>query len=68
MVSYPVHTIESAPEGSKPALEQLQQAFGFVPNLVGAISNSPILIPRSSDCFKRFTAVASQRLKFKPCF
>ena len=44
MVSYPVNTIESAPEGSKPALEQLQQAFGFVPNLVGAISNSPVLI------------------------
>ena len=44
MVSYPVNTIESAPEGSKPALEQLQKAFGFVPNLVGAVSNSPVLI------------------------
>jgi AhpD family alkylhydroperoxidase len=43
MVSYPIHSTESAPERSKPALEQLQQAFGFIPNLVGAISNSPVL-------------------------
>jgi alkylhydroperoxidase family enzyme len=53
MVSYPVHTIESAPEGSKPALEQLQQAFGFVPNLVGAISNSPILIHSLFGLFQK---------------
>jgi AhpD family alkylhydroperoxidase len=43
MVCFPIHSIESAPERSKPALEQLQQAFGFVPNLVGAIANSPVL-------------------------
>jgi hypothetical protein len=53
MVSYPVHTIESAPEGSKPALEQLQQAFGFVPNLVGAIPNSPILIHSLVGLFQK---------------
>jgi AhpD family alkylhydroperoxidase len=43
MVSYPIHSIESAPEKSQPALEQLRQAFGFVPNLAGAIANSPVL-------------------------
>jgi AhpD family alkylhydroperoxidase len=53
MVSYPVNTIESAPEGSKLALEQLQQAFGFVPNLVGAISNSPVLINSLVGLFQR---------------
>jgi alkylhydroperoxidase family enzyme len=44
MPNYPVLTIASAPEGSKPALEQLQQAFGVLPNLPAVIANSPKLI------------------------
>jgi alkylhydroperoxidase family enzyme len=44
MPNYSVHTIPSAPENSKPALKQLQQAFGVVPNIAGTIANSPKLI------------------------
>jgi alkylhydroperoxidase family enzyme len=44
MTNFPVHTIESAPEGSKLALKQLQSAFGMIPNLIGAMSTSPVLI------------------------
>jgi alkylhydroperoxidase family enzyme len=44
MTTFPVHTIESAPERSKPALQQLQSAFGMVPNLIGAMATSPVLI------------------------
>jgi alkylhydroperoxidase family enzyme len=44
MTNFPVHTIESAPERSKPALQQLQAAFGMIPNLIGAMSTSPVLI------------------------
>jgi alkylhydroperoxidase family enzyme len=44
MTNYPIHTIASAPEYSKSALEQLGQAFGVVPNLAAAIANSPKLI------------------------
>jgi alkylhydroperoxidase family enzyme len=44
MRNYIIHTIPSAPANSKPALEQLQQAFGVVPNIAGAIANSPKLI------------------------
>jgi alkylhydroperoxidase family enzyme len=44
MPNYPVQTIASAPQGSKPALEELKKAFGVVPNIVGAIANSPKLI------------------------
>ena len=44
MTTFPVHIMESAPEGSKPALKQLQSAFGMIPNLIGAMSTSPILI------------------------
>lgn len=44
MANYPVHTIASAPVESKPALEQLQKAFGVLPNLPAVIANSPKLI------------------------
>ena len=44
MASFPVHTIDSAPEGSKPALRQLQSTFGMLPNILGAMSTSPVLI------------------------
>lgn len=42
--NYPIHTIASAPGKSKPALEQLQKAFGVLPNLPAVIANSPKLI------------------------
>jgi alkylhydroperoxidase family enzyme len=44
MTDFPVHTIESAPERSKPALQQLQSAFGMIPNIAGAMATSPVLI------------------------
>jgi alkylhydroperoxidase family enzyme len=44
MTTFPVHTVESAPEGSKPAVKELQSAFGMIPNLIGAMSTSPVLI------------------------
>lgn len=44
MTTFPVHTTESAPDRSKPAMLQLQSTFGMIPNLIGAISTSPVLI------------------------
>jgi len=44
MAGFPIYTLESAPEGSKPALQGLAQAFGMVPNIAGAIAGSPKLI------------------------
>ena len=44
MTGFPVHTIESAPERSKPALRQLQSAFGIIPNIAGVMATSPVLI------------------------
>ena len=44
MTTFPVNTMQSAPEGSKPALQQLQSAFGMIPNLIGTMSTSPALI------------------------
>jgi AhpD family alkylhydroperoxidase len=44
MPRFPVHTLQSAPELSRPALEALQGAFGMIPNIAGAMSTSPVLI------------------------
>ena len=44
MTSFPVNTIDSAPERSKPALQQLRSAFGMLPNIAGAMATSPVLI------------------------
>jgi len=43
-LNYPTHTLVSAPENSKAALGQLEKAFGVIPNIAGAIANSPKLI------------------------
>jgi alkylhydroperoxidase family enzyme len=44
MTNFAVYTLESAPERSKPALQQLQSAFGTIPNIAGAMATSPVLI------------------------
>ena len=44
MHTFPVHTLDSAPEQSKPSLQALQRAFGMIPNIAGTMSTSPVLI------------------------
>ncbi|QGZ66642.1 carboxymuconolactone decarboxylase family protein [Paraburkholderia acidisoli] len=56
MSRYPAHTIDSAPEASKPVLRQLQQAFGAVPNIAAAMANSPVLINGFIGLFERVHA------------
>jgi len=53
MPNYPVPTIASAPENSKPALQQLQQAFGVLPNIAAVIANSPKLINSLAGVFQQ---------------
>ena len=53
MQDFPVHTIDSAPEGAKPALRDLNAAFGMVPNLIGAMATSPVLINSLVGLFGR---------------
>jgi AhpD family alkylhydroperoxidase len=42
--SFPIHDIGSAPVGSRPALERLKASVGMIPNLGGAMAESPVLI------------------------
>ena len=41
MSKFKIHTLESAPEASKPALERYVQGFGMVPNLAGVLAEAP---------------------------
>ncbi|MDW7694527.1 carboxymuconolactone decarboxylase family protein [Flammeovirgaceae bacterium SG7u.111] len=41
MTTLKVHTIESAPEGSKESLDQSVKAFGMLPGLHGVLASSP---------------------------
>lgn len=43
MTTFPVHTAETAPD-SKPVLDTVQKAFGFVPNLMGVMAESPQVV------------------------
>jgi alkylhydroperoxidase family enzyme len=53
MQKFPVHTIASAPEHAKPALEALEAAFGMIPNIAGAMATSPVLINSLVGLFQR---------------
>ena len=44
MTQFTPHSVETAPEGSKEALQGLQDALGFVPNLFGNMAESPALV------------------------
>lgn len=41
MTDYPIHSLESAPDGAKPILEKVEQKFGFLPAILGAMATSP---------------------------
>lgn len=56
MSHYPTHTIASAPDASKPVLQQLQQVFGLVPNIAAKMAASPVLINGFIGLFERVHA------------
>jgi AhpD family alkylhydroperoxidase len=44
MSLYEVHTIDTAPEASKPLLQNLQGTIGMIPNLAASMAESPELL------------------------
>ena len=44
MSDFTTHTIDSAPEASKPFLRGAKNAYGFVPNLLGNMATAPALL------------------------
>ena len=51
---YRIHTIESAPEKSKHALQVLRKDFGFVPNVAAIMAESPTLLNAFVGVFETF--------------
>jgi alkylhydroperoxidase family enzyme len=43
-MTYPIQTLASAPAASQPVLAQVQKTFGLIPNIAGAMANSPELL------------------------
>jgi uncharacterized peroxidase-related enzyme len=44
LTRFVIHTIDSAPEGSKATLEQLRKEVGFLPNLAATMAESPAML------------------------
>ena len=44
MADFTTHTIDSAPQGSKPLLQGAKNAYSFVPNLLGTMAEAPALL------------------------
>ncbi|WP_321950963.1 carboxymuconolactone decarboxylase family protein [Paraburkholderia bannensis] len=53
MSRFPLYALDTAPEQSKPVLQQLQQAFGIVPNIAAKMAASPVLINGFIGLFQR---------------
>ncbi len=41
MTDFPIHTVETAPEGSKAQLEAINKKYGAIPGLFGALAEAP---------------------------
>jgi len=44
MKKFTIHTTESAPQGSQQILKDAQKNYGFLPNLMAALSESPAML------------------------
>ncbi len=54
MTTFPIHTHQSAPQGSKPILAAAQQKFGFVPNLLGVLAEAPAAVEAYTEVMDIF--------------
>jgi uncharacterized peroxidase-related enzyme len=44
MSSFPIHSLNSAPAAAQPLLQQTQQRYGFIPNLLSGMASAPALL------------------------
>jgi alkylhydroperoxidase family enzyme len=56
MSHFPIYTIQTAPAQSAPVLENLQQIFGFIPNIAAAMAGSPVLLKSFVPVFQNVHA------------
>ena len=44
MTAFPIHTMDTAPQGSKETLAQVKEALGMIPHLAAGMAESPTLV------------------------
>jgi alkylhydroperoxidase family enzyme len=54
MTNYPIHTVDTAPDSAKQPLMHIQEAFGFIPSVAGAMANSSPLMNSFFSAFGCF--------------
>ena len=54
MKKFNIHTVETAPEGSKEILAQSQKRSGFIPNMHAIMAESPVLLKAYMEIGKIF--------------
>ena len=64
MTKFTVHTLETAPAASRPLLEGIRKAFGFVPNLFAVFAESPAALQGAlamAEAFSKSTLSPAQQ-------
>ena len=56
MSTLKIHTVESAPEGSKESLQASIKGFGMLPNLHGVLAESPNVLEAYKNLHKLFSS------------
>ncbi len=51
-----IQTLETAPEAARPLLENVQKAYGFIPNLIGVLANAPATLKSYLDLDQNFSS------------
>jgi len=62
MTNYTVHTQETAPDNSKPILAGAEKAFGFVPNLMAIMAETPVAV----DAYASLMSIFDKTTIFTP--
>jgi len=59
MKAYELYNVETAPEGSKPLLENSIKGFGMIPNLHAVMAESPALLEAYQNAHRLFSTECS---------
>jgi alkylhydroperoxidase family enzyme len=54
VTNYPIHTIETAPESAREALQAFREAFGVIPNVAAMMADEPLLLNSFYAAFGQF--------------
>jgi|CXWL01.1.fsa_nt_gi uncharacterized peroxidase-related enzyme len=63
-MSYKVHTVETAPEPARETITAVTKAYGFLPNLIGVMAESPALMKayrQAADLFDETSLTPAER-------